>query len=42
MFRRAPKKNFLIQWITSRSIDVETTEHWWYCDAWCQHWRKKL
>jgi len=38
MFGRAPKKSFLIQWITSRSIDVQPTEHWWRYDAWCQHW----
>jgi len=35
--RRAPKKSFLIQWIISRSIDAEPTEHWWHYDAWCQH-----
>ena len=38
MFERAPKKSFLIQWITSRSIDTKPTEHCWHCDAWCQHW----
>jgi len=27
MLGRAPKRSFLIQWITSQSIDVELTKH---------------
>jgi len=39
MFGKAPKKSFLIQWITSWLIDAEPTEHRWHYDAWCEHWR---
>jgi len=28
MFGRALEKSFLIQWITSRSIDTKPTEHY--------------
>jgi len=35
MFERAPKKSFFLQQITSRSIDVEPTEHYWHRDALC-------
>jgi len=33
MFERAPKKSFLIQWITSRSIDAKRIEHQWHYNA---------
>jgi len=33
------KKRFLIQWITSRSINAEPAKDLWHYDAWCQYWR---
>ena len=39
IFERA--ESFLIQWITSRSIDAEPTKHCWHYDACCHYWRNK-